>query len=426
MKHSNIIDFLSGSVWMATESHVETIRAVADSVISGTNPHLREQFVARQGDVEPTPYEKAGIRIERGVAVYPIHGTIIPKATLMSNYSGGTSAEDIRRNMKTLAADSSVHTIVLDIDSNGGSVNGVDSAASAVRKARKSKRVLAVANYNMNSAAYWIGSAAEKVFVTPTSSIGSIGVISVLQMLPEEDRKRFTVIRSVPGKADANPYEPLTESARKKLQADVDKIHAAFVQAISLNRNISMEQAEQLADGHVDLGADAVESGLADAVVDSVDDVLASIDAMSDQTEQFAAMRSAYEALMAQHADLECEMAEIDTELAEALHRIAELEEAHDVREAADAEARANAVVSAAVRDRKIAPGAAAGFVADLVEGQITFDAFERMVGNISSGAVVPDASLTPMPGATSDPNAPSNDEERRVLAQFPSLKGKF
>ena len=78
------------------------------------------------------------------------------------------------------AADSSIGAIVLNIDSPGGSVYGVEELADKIYKARGTKPVYAVANSLAASAAYWIGSAASQLYVTPSGEVGSIGVLAAL------------------------------------------------------------------------------------------------------------------------------------------------------------------------------------------------------------------------------------------------------
>lgn len=425
-KHDNVLSALADSIWLATESHVETVAHVAESILSGDNSVLREAFLAGQGetsDDSPSyPY-----LLRNGVAIVPVRGTILPRATVMTALSGGVSTESLKATVDTLTLRDDVHTILLDIDSNGGEVHGLESCAASIRAARKTKRVVALANYNMNSAAYWLGSAAEKVFVTPTSNIGSIGVLAVLSFAPGSEQKRVTIIRSVPGKANITPYEPLTESARNTVQERVGKIHAAFVQAVSLNRNISMDKANELADGHVDLGADAVASGLADGVVGSVEDLLTQIDAMQDQAAAFVALREAYQTQLSTVVDMQGELAEANAELASASARVNELEAAEAERVKDAKMARAELVVEKAVRAGRIAPATAEGFRADLISGELTFDAFERFASAVPDGAAVPQESLVPVQGnATIDADAPSNETERRMMAQIPALKTRF
>jgi len=427
MKHSNIINFLSGSMWLSTDDQMAVISRVANSIIEGSNPELRKEFMeskaAAQGD-DISELDMGNVTVENGIATVPLTGAIAPKLNAMSAFSGGTSAEMFGRNVQRVAAMDDVHTILLHVDSNGGSVHGIEAAANAVREARETKRVIAFAEYNMNSAAYWIASAADQILLTPTSNIGSIGVIAQLNFASAEDQERVQIIRSVPGKAAVNPFEPLSEESRTKLQTDIDRIHQTFTEAVSLNRRISMPEATKLANGEVEMGEAAVEAGLADQVVGSLDEVLAQINAVESADTRIAALTEAYKASDADHKSVLAEMALVDADLQAAYATISTLQAQLADLATAEISAKFESAVDAAIDSGRIAAGLRTEFLTDLQEGNVSFDAFSRMVGNISAGTVVPQEELSPQKAANdSDPLAPSNELEEKLFAQFPSLR---
>jgi signal peptide peptidase SppA len=425
MKHQNIINFLSGSMWLSTESQMDAVRAVTESVLNSNNGDVRAKFLEKTGEAGTgggggSLYEQAGVVLKGSTAIVPLHGAIAPKVNAMSAISGGTSAELFTTTIKALTDDTAIKSIVLDVDSGGGNVHGIQAAANAVLEARKTKRVVTLANYDMCSAAYWIGSAAEKVFVTPTSNVGSIGVLSVLQFNSEEDQKRVEIIRSAPNKAAVNPHEPLTDEARKKLQTDIDRMHVSFVEAISLNRNISMDKANELADGSVEMGEAAVEAGLADGTVEGLDDVLATIDAMDDMDGRIGVLRESYISATEEVKVLAAEIVDYETRLDEAQAVIAGLETVMANQKADSAKANFEAVLDDAIESGRIPAGLRAEWIADYDAGDVSISAFSRMVGNISAGTVVPTDSLTPdVEASATDPLKPSNELERNLFAQF-------
>lgn len=409
-------------MWLSTDDQMSVVARVAESILTGTNPELREKYLAENDesisaeDAGMTPEDRnlrrGQIQIKGNRAIVPVHGAIAPKANMMMSFSGGVSAELLTANINTLTARDDISTIILDVDSNGGSVHGIAAAAAAIRKARDSKRVYAVANYNMNSAAYWIASAAEKIFVTPTSVVGSIGVVSILKFASEEDSKGVEIIRSVPGKLAINPFEPLSDEARKKLQSDIDTIHASFVEAVSLNRNIDMSKANELANGETKLGEEAVAAGLADQTVENLDSVLAEIDAIENLETRVDSMRTAYLAVEAEKAEL---VASLDAAHAEVAAMKADIA----ATELAELDKRYVASVDAAIASGRIAAGLREENLADLRSNKVDLETFERIVGNISAGTVVPDTELEPSNSQASvetDPDLPSNDLERKLF----------
>jgi ClpP class serine protease len=117
--------------------------------------------------------------IGQAVAVIPLQGVLTPRGGgLLALLFGGTSLEQFAAQIRQAAADPSVSAIVIDSTSPGGNVYGVEEAADAVAQAARQKRVVSSANAVMASAAYWIGSAASEVVISPSGEIGSLGVMA--------------------------------------------------------------------------------------------------------------------------------------------------------------------------------------------------------------------------------------------------------
>ncbi len=116
-------------------------------------------------------------------AVIEIHGILTKKPGAFDVFLGMTSYEQIEEQITQALADSSIETIILEIDSPGGEVNGIFDLADFIYESRAKKRIVALANDDAYSAAYAIASSAEKIFLTRTSGVGSIGVITPPTML---------------------------------------------------------------------------------------------------------------------------------------------------------------------------------------------------------------------------------------------------
>jgi signal peptide peptidase SppA len=203
--------------------------------------HLRGD--ARAGDitvVEPRP--EATPTTTGGVGILPIHGAIAPRMNLFSDFSGGTSYEEATSQLRDLIASKDVGTIVLDIDSPGGSVAGATEFAREVLRARTFKPIIAQAHYEMASAAYWIGACATEIVAAPSALVGSIGVYTIHEDLSkalEQDGIRVTFISAGKYKVDGNDTEPLSESARARMKALVDTNYARFVGDVAKGRGVS-------------------------------------------------------------------------------------------------------------------------------------------------------------------------------------------
>lgn len=243
-----------------------------------------EQIEARIG-ARARPEAK---RTGDGVAVLPVFGVLAHRMNLMTEISGGTSTEILGQWFDTAVADKSVGTIVLDIDSPGGSVHGLQELSDKIYKARGKKTIIAIANDLAASAAYWIATAADRVVVTPGGLVGSVGTVAVhteTSKMDEEAGVKHTLIHAGKNKVEGNPYEPLTESARDDVQRLVDQYYDQFISDVARNRGVDESKVfGSFGQGRVYGGRDAVKRGMADKVA-TLDATLASLGVTADAGE---------------------------------------------------------------------------------------------------------------------------------------------
>ncbi len=201
------------------------------------------QHVDIGDDFEDAPIDSAPTK--RGsVAVIPLHGTISQRMSMFSAMSGGTSTEMFGNAFREQLNDPSVKAIVMDVDSPGGSSFGVAELAQLIMSARGQKPVLAAINSTGASAAYWIASAADQVFITPGGIAGSIGVYAVHQdisQLEANEGVKTTLISAGEHKTRGNPHEPLSEDDKSHIQALVDDTYQRFIRDVARGRNTSLK-----------------------------------------------------------------------------------------------------------------------------------------------------------------------------------------
>lgn len=179
------------------------------------------------------------VNVGDGVAVIPIYGTIHQHAGLLAESSGGVSTDGIRNALRWALADPQVGSIVLDVDSPGGNVMGVPELAAEIMRARGGKPIVALANSLAASAAYWLASAADEVWVTPSGQVGSIGVYLAhvdMSKAYEDEGIKVSMISAGKYKVEGNEYEPLGDEARTALQEMVDEYYGMFVDAVAKGR----------------------------------------------------------------------------------------------------------------------------------------------------------------------------------------------
>ncbi|WP_306600752.1 S49 family peptidase [Geothrix sp. 21YS21S-2] len=225
---------------------------------------------------EPSPY-----CIEQGVAILPIEGVIAKRMTLLSQISGGASSSYVGQQFSLALQDPNVKAIILAIDSPGGAVDGTQELASLIAGARGTKPVVAFTDGMMASAAYWIGSAADQLFISgDTTLVGSIGVItSHTDQSGAQAMKgmKTTPVTAGKYKAIAHEYAPLSEDGLAMLQGRVDALYTAFVNDVARNRCCDPETVlSDMADGRVFVGKQAIEAGLVDGV-STLDELIAQL-----------------------------------------------------------------------------------------------------------------------------------------------------
>ena len=211
-----------------------------------------------------------------GTAVYKISGGILSSGNWLTRIFGYASYDEVRRNVMHAAANPEVQEILLMFSSPGGSAFGVVDGAEAIKKADAVKPVFSYTSSMMASGAYWLGSQARKIFVSPESESGSIGV--KLQHVSREKELEnqglvVTEIKSAELKAVGSPYKNLSDKELSHLQDQVNQIATLFSTSMQKARpNLKTEALN----GATFIGEESVRVGLSDAVA-SYDDVMAYI-----------------------------------------------------------------------------------------------------------------------------------------------------
>lgn len=203
-----------------------------------------------------------------GITVIPVHGTLVKRTAGLDAASGLTSYTEIAAMLDSALADPQVAGILLDIDSPGGEASGSFELARRVREASAVKPVWAVANDSAYSAAYAIGSAANRLIVSETGGVGSIGVIALhidQSVKDANEGYRYTAVTAGTHKNDFSPHQPLTDEAKAELQAEVDRLYGLFVDHVASMRTLSSDDVRSTEAG-LYFGANAIAAGLADAV----------------------------------------------------------------------------------------------------------------------------------------------------------------
>jgi signal peptide peptidase SppA len=212
------------------------------------------------------------------VAVVPLTGFLTQKPSLFSLIFGGTSVQAFAREVIAALADPSVGAVVMDVDSPGGEVFGVTEAATAIREARGTKPLIAVANPMAASAAYWLASQADEIVATPSGLVGSVGVFTThvdQSKALEQQGLTVTFISYGDRKTEGNPAEPLSEEAFSSVQARVDETGRQFEADVAKGRKVTAARVhEDYGKGGILTASQALAAGVVDRV-GTLDEVVA-------------------------------------------------------------------------------------------------------------------------------------------------------
>ncbi len=203
-----------------------------------------------------------------GIAIIPIHGTLVRRTVGLEAESGLTSYTRIAADIDAAIANPAVAGILLDIDSPGGEAGGVFELGARIRAASKSKPVWAHAGDSAFSAGYAIACAAQRVTLARTGGVGSIGVIALhidQSVRNAQNGLSVTALYAGVHKNDATPHAPLTPQATDALQSEIDRLYGLFVDHVAAMRGLDAD-AVRATEAALFFGEDAVAAGLADGV----------------------------------------------------------------------------------------------------------------------------------------------------------------
>lgn len=178
-----------------------------------------------------------------------------------------TSALNVIQQIEALDADSSIKGIVLDIASPGGGIESSESIMLAVQST--SKPVVAVIRDVGASGAYLIATAANKIYASRMSDVGSIGVTLDFLDTSEKDRREGVVLYDFSSgkyKGAFKEHSKMTQEQRDNIMEGIMKVHDIFVEYVSKNRNIPLEKVKSIATGESWVAEDALKLGLIDSI----------------------------------------------------------------------------------------------------------------------------------------------------------------
>jgi len=205
------------------------------------------------------------------VAIIPVQGEITYS---QSNILGGSvvSPQSVTAGITQAEKDSSVSAIVLDINSPGGSPVASEEIMNAVNNSKKP--VVAWISDSGTSGAYLAASPADKIYASPSSIVGSIGVILSLTDLSDLYQKigvNQYSIKAGEYKDMGASYRDLKPEETDMLQGLVDENYEYFIKMVAENRDLDIDYVRKIAEGKIYTGTQAKKLKLIDETGDKND-----------------------------------------------------------------------------------------------------------------------------------------------------------
>lgn len=221
-------------------------------------------------------------RVESGIAVLPVTGTLVHKFGFMQPQSGMTGYDGIIARLNAAMDDPEVKGVLLDIDSPGGEVAGAFDTSDLIARMRDQKPIWSLANDTACSAGYLLASACSERLITQTGVVGSVGVVVAhrsIEKALEQAGVDITLIYSGSHKVDGNPYQALPEDVRADIQARVDDNRQMFAAKVAEYTGLP-KKVVLSTEASVYEGDDAIKAGLAGQIVNYADAVSVMADAV--------------------------------------------------------------------------------------------------------------------------------------------------
>ncbi len=269
-----VLAFMRETPWAILPDALEALCASIRSQVDGAPlPTAVDPYAARR---------TAAGAVSGGVAVIPVYGVLMPRANVFTMYYGGTAATNVAKLVEAASVDPGIGTIVLDLDTPGGSCFLIEETAQAIAKAAKKKPVLGMVNTTCASAGYYLASQCTEIIASPSALAGNIGIIMMHEDASgwlEKIGLRYQVISAGTYKHEGHGGQPLDDVALAAMQAIADDYYTQFVAAVARGRGVKLDAVRTgFGEGRILTARQALAAGVIDRIA-TFESVLASLGA---------------------------------------------------------------------------------------------------------------------------------------------------
>ena len=207
---------------------------------------------------------KTNYKAKDKIAVIYADGQINP------NGSDGITEEKFQPIIRDLRADSSVKAVVLRVNSPGGSVQPAEIIRTELELLQQVKPLIVSYGSMAASGGYWISAGADKIYTNSTTLTGSIGVFSMLPSLENTFKEKIHVnpvtVRSHAHADMGSMTRKLDRQETAAFQAQVEMIYDHFINIVAEGRGMTPEKVDEIAQGRVWCGNEALGIGLVNEI----------------------------------------------------------------------------------------------------------------------------------------------------------------
>ena len=254
-------DFLEKGLVDELLSREELQQKLADLYVTDSYKKVNSISLADYALIKDVPNLKATNKI----AVIYAEGNIVD-----GNDPEGVAGDRFAKIIADVRADKDVKAVVLRVNSPGGSVMASEKIKAELDLLRENVPVIASYGDYAASGGYWISANCDYIFSNATTLTGSIGVFSMIPDIGGTIRNKLhvtvTPVKSNEHADMLGMMRPLTPNEEAYMQASVERIYTKFTSIVAEGRDMTVEAVDEIAQGRVWTGAEALEIGLVDQI----------------------------------------------------------------------------------------------------------------------------------------------------------------
>ena len=254
-------DFLENGLVDELLSREELQQKLADLYVTDSYKKVNSISLADYATIKDVPNLKATNK----VAVIYAEGNIVDGSD-----PEGVAGDRFAKIIADVRADKNVKAVVLRVNSPGGSVMASEKIKAELDLLRENVPVIASYGDYAASGGYWISANCDYIFSNATTLTGSIGVFSMIPDIGGTIKNKLhvtvTPVKSNEHADMLGMMRPLTPKEEAYMQASVERIYTKFTSIVAEGRDMTVEAVDEIAQGRVWTGAEALEIGLVDEI----------------------------------------------------------------------------------------------------------------------------------------------------------------